>query len=136
MKTLQIQNLGLFWDCCKGPKSVISGNLSKNGYVWGSQWPTLSELKIKVDPSLDRPWCEFFKIIKSHDPKNPTQGVIWVPIQACHLSEKKWQLSCPLWRCPWFRTYTMWSKPFKSIILFFKAYNFTKYFLISILESL
>ena len=33
VKTEQIQNLALFWDCCKRPKSVISGNLSKYGYV-------------------------------------------------------------------------------------------------------
>ena len=33
VKTEQIQNLALFWDCCKEPKSVISGNLSKNGHV-------------------------------------------------------------------------------------------------------
>ena len=53
---------------------------------------TSSELKIKFDPSLDRSLCEFFKIIKNHGPKNPPQGVIWVPSnrpQAGHLSEKK-----------------------------------------------
>ena len=52
VKTEQIQNLALFWDCCKRPKSVISGNLSKNSHVWATQWPTSSELKIKFDPSL------------------------------------------------------------------------------------
>jgi len=51
------------------PKSVISGNSSKNGYVWGAQWPTSSEFKIKFDPSLDRYRCEFFEIIKNHGPK-------------------------------------------------------------------
>ena len=30
-----------------------------------------SELKIKLDPSLDRSLCEFFKVIKNHGPKNP-----------------------------------------------------------------
>ena len=40
--------------CSKMPKSVISGNLSKSGYVWATQWSTSSELKIKFDPSLDR----------------------------------------------------------------------------------
>ena len=71
VKTYQIQNLALFWDWCKRPKSVISGNLSKNCYVWATQWPTFSKLKIKFDPWLDRSWCEFFKIIKDHGPKNP-----------------------------------------------------------------
>jgi hypothetical protein len=42
----------------------------KNGYVWATQWTTFSELKIKFDPSLDRSWPEFFKIIKNHSPKN------------------------------------------------------------------
>ena len=60
MKTEQIQNLALFWDCCKGPKSVISGDLLKNTHVWATQWLTSSELKIKFDPSLDRSECEFF----------------------------------------------------------------------------
>ena len=46
----------------KKPKSVISGNLSKSGYVWATQWPTFSELKIKFDPSLDRSWLEFFRL--------------------------------------------------------------------------
>ena len=50
------------------------GNLSKNGCVWAAQWPTSSELKIKFDPSLDRSWCEFFKIVKDHGPKNPPPG--------------------------------------------------------------
>ena len=58
----------LFWDCCKRPRFVISG------YVWATQWPISSELKIKFDPSLDRSWCEFFKILKYHGPKNPPPG--------------------------------------------------------------
>ena len=53
-------------------KSVISGKFKKNSYVWATQWPTSSELKIKFDPSLDRSWCEFFKIIKDYGPKFPT----------------------------------------------------------------
>ena len=65
-------NLTLFWDCSKRPKSVLSGNLPKNGYVWATQWPTSSELKIKFDPSS---WCESFKIIKNHGPNNPPPGV-------------------------------------------------------------
>ena len=32
------------------------------------------QLKIKFDPSLDRSWCEFFKIIKDLGPKNPHPG--------------------------------------------------------------
>jgi hypothetical protein len=71
IKIAQRANLALFWDCCKRPKSVISGNLSKNGHVWATQWSTSSELKIKFDSSLDRSCCEFFKIIKNHGPKNP-----------------------------------------------------------------
>ena len=54
VKTEQIQNFALFWDCCRRPKSVISGNLSKNTHVWATQWTTSSELKVKFDPSLDR----------------------------------------------------------------------------------
>ena len=42
VKTEQIQNLALFWDCCKGPKSATSGNLSKKCHVWATQWPTSS----------------------------------------------------------------------------------------------
>ena len=74
IKTYQIQNFALFWDCCKRPKSIISGNLSKNCCVWAAQWPTSSELKTKFDPSLDRSWCEFFKIMKDHGLKNPPPG--------------------------------------------------------------
>ena len=33
VKTEPIQNLALFWDCWKKPKSAMSGNLSKNAYV-------------------------------------------------------------------------------------------------------
>ena len=55
------------------PKSAISNQI-KNGYIWATQWPSSSELKIKFDPSLDK----FFKIIKKHGPKNPPRGVIWV----------------------------------------------------------
>ena len=72
--------------------SVISGNLSKNGCVWAAQWPTSSELKIKFDPSLDRSWYEFFKIIKNHGPKNPPTGCNLDPKfhpQAGHVSERK-----------------------------------------------
>ena len=36
-----------FWNCCKMPKPVISCNLSKNGCVWITQWPTFSKLKTK-----------------------------------------------------------------------------------------
>ena len=43
-----------FWDWSKRPKSVISGILSKIGWVWATPWPTFSELKIKFGPSLDR----------------------------------------------------------------------------------
>ena len=73
----------------KRPKSVISGNLSKNGYVWATQWPIFSELKIKFDLSLDRSWCEFFKIIKNHGPKNPPPGCNLGQPRSGHLSEKK-----------------------------------------------
>ena len=85
-------NHALFSDSWKGPKSVISGNLSKNTHVWATQWPTSSELKIKFDPSLDRSWCEFFKIIKNLGPKNPPTGCNLDPKfhpQAGHVSERK-----------------------------------------------
>ena len=36
--------------------------------------PTSRELNIKFDPTLDRSWCEFFKIIKDHGPKNLPPG--------------------------------------------------------------
>ena len=45
-------------------KSVISGNLSRDGYVWATQWPTSIEIKIKFVLLLDRSWCKFLKIIK------------------------------------------------------------------------
>ena len=64
----------------------------KNGYVWPTQWPTSSELKIKFDPSLNRSWYEFFKIIKNHGPKNSSLSVIWIPSSQTHagqLSEKE-----------------------------------------------
>ena len=61
---------------CLKPKSVISGNLSKNAHFWGTQWPTSRKLKIKFDLSLglDRSRYEFYKIIKDHGPKNPSPG--------------------------------------------------------------
>ena len=43
--------------------------MSKHGYVWATQWPTSSEFKIKFDPSLERSWCEYFKVIKGHGQK-------------------------------------------------------------------
>ena len=49
------------------PESAISYNLSKNSYVWATQWPTSSEPKIKFDPSLDR---TLLKIIENCGPKN------------------------------------------------------------------
>ena len=55
-------------------------------------WPTSSELKIKFDLSLDRSWCEFFKIIENRGPKIQPRGVIWVPSidpRAGHLSEEE-----------------------------------------------
>ena len=48
-------------------KSIISGTLSKNDYVW----VTSSDLKIKFDPTLYRSWCEFLRLQKNHGPKNP-----------------------------------------------------------------
>ena len=66
--------MALFWDSGKRPKSVFSGNLPNNGFVWATQWSTSSEHKTKLDPSLDRAWCEFFKIIKKYGPKNPHPG--------------------------------------------------------------
>ena len=71
VKTYQIQNLALFWDWCKSPKSVISGDLSKNCYVWATQWPTSCKLKIKFDPSLE---FIIIMMIKNYGPKNPHAG--------------------------------------------------------------
>ena len=70
--------------CCKRPKSVISDNLLKTVYVWATKWPTSSELK-KFDPSLDRSWRNFFKIIGGHSPKNLPPG--------CDLGPKLFSLS-------------------------------------------
>ena len=59
----------------KGKFHVVSFDYIKlNTALTATQWPTSSELKIKFDPSLDRSWCEFFKIIKNHGPKNPPPG--------------------------------------------------------------
>ena len=55
-------------------KICYLSNLSKNGHVWATQWPTSGELKIKFDPSLDRPRCESFKMIKIMVQKNPPPG--------------------------------------------------------------
>ena len=41
-----------------------------------SMFEQLNELKINFNPSLDRSWCEIFKIIKDHGVKNQPQGVI------------------------------------------------------------
>ena len=65
------QNLANSKSCRrKRPKSVISGNLSKNG-----KWPTSGQLKIYFDPSLNRSWCEIFKMIKKSWSKQSTPGV-------------------------------------------------------------
>ena len=76
--------------------------MTKNGHVWATQWPTSSQLKIKFDPSLDRSWCKFFKIMKNHDPKNPPLGCNLGPkfsASVGSLGRKKiWQLNCPVWR--------------------------------------
>ena len=66
--------------------------------VWATQWRTSSE---KFEPSLDRSWCEFFKIIKNHGPKHPSPGCNVgpkFPPHAGYLSEKN-VLICPVWRC-------------------------------------
>ena len=95
---MSIQNHALFSDSCKGPKPVISDNLSKNN---STQWPTSSGLKIKFDPSLDRSLCEFFKTIKNHGPKIHPRVCNLGPKYSARgwsLVRKKWQLSCPVWR--------------------------------------
>ena len=85
--------------------SFLIHNLSKNGYVWATQWPTSSELKIKFDPSFDRPWCEFFKIIKDHGPKNPPLGCNLAGLFSSpsgHLKkEKSAECSVHLYSSPW-----------------------------------
>jgi hypothetical protein len=57
------------------------------------------QLKIKFDPSLDGSWCEFFKIIKNHGPKNPPPacnlGHKFSP-HAGHFLEIFWQHNCPV----------------------------------------
>ena len=61
----------------RDPNLQISDNLSKNAHVWATQWPTSTWLKTKFDPSLDRSWCELFKIRKGHGPKNPPKVYSW-----------------------------------------------------------
>ena len=71
-------------------KICNSYNLSKNGYVWATQWPTSNELKIKSDPSIDRSWCEFLKILKYHEKKK----IPLPPPHAGQFSENFWQHNC------------------------------------------
>ena len=62
-------------------------------YVWATQWPTSSELKIKFGPSFDTSWCEFFKVIKDHGPKNSHPGYnlgALLPSPSGHLFKKNW----------------------------------------------
>ena len=69
------------------------------GYVWETQWPTSSELKKKVYPTLDRSWCEFFKIGKKCGQKNPPPGCSLCPKfspHAGHFSEFFWHHDCPV----------------------------------------
>ena len=46
VKTSQIQNPAIFWDWCKRPKSLILGNLLKNGHVWAET------LERRLNPAL------------------------------------------------------------------------------------
>ena len=115
MKTEQIQNLALFWDCCKGPKSVISGNLSKNGHVWATQWPTSSELKIK-----------------GHGPKNPPPAgpwdVIWIPSLSPKSKDPKMRLGLvfrPYLRGPCIIDHKYESEHYSSNIIFILYTVFT-----------
>ena len=105
--------------------------MSKNGYVWATQWPTSSELKIKFDPSLDRSWCEFFKIIKNHGPKNPPLGCNLgpkFPASCCTLLRNFWQHNCPVVKLVhalshWSISVKKWQKLFQVKM----APNFTKF---------
>jgi hypothetical protein len=58
--------LYFFWALLKAAKIW---NLSKN--VWAALQPSSSNLKNNFEHSLERSWCEFFKIIKGCGPKNP-----------------------------------------------------------------
>ena len=80
---------------------TVSGNLSKNGCVWAAQWLTSSELKIKFDPPFDRSWCEFFKVIKDHDPKSPSPGCNFGCLFSFPSSKKSAQCSVHLYSSPW-----------------------------------
>ena len=91
-----------FWDCCNSPKSVISGNLSKN--VWASQWPTSSELKIKLDLSLERSWCEYFELcyglsLYHLPPSSP--GVLLEPLYLVVSKMKFWGVFRPFIQKSW-----------------------------------
>ena len=45
-------------------------------------------LKSKLDPSVERSWCELFKIIKGHGPKNPPKVWSWCPPQVVISKDK------------------------------------------------
>ena len=67
-----------------------------NGHIWATQWPTSSGLKIKFDPSIERSWCEHFKIIKGHVP----QECSWV--LGCSFKKWDWgKCSVHFLRGPW-----------------------------------
>ena len=84
--------------------------MSKN--VWASQWPTSSELKIKLDLSLERSWCEYFKIMKGHGPKNPPLGCNLGGLPQLKLKKNKSaKCSVHLYSSPW--SILQWSWTFK-----------------------
>ena len=73
-----LENLESFPILDLRPKSVISGELSKNAYVWATQWPTSNELKIKFDLSrFILNWI--FLIVKKSWSKNPHKMCNLVP---------------------------------------------------------
>ena len=41
----------------------------------------LFRLKIEFDPSVETSWCDIFKIIKGHGPKNPPKVCSWCPLK-------------------------------------------------------
>ena len=61
--------------------------------------------KIKFDPSLERPWCEIFKLIKDHGPKNQPKAVLLgssLSPPNCNFKKQVCEkCSVQFWRGPW-----------------------------------
>jgi hypothetical protein len=92
--------LCFFWALLKAAKIW---NSSKNTHVWAAYKTSSSKLKILFDPSLERSWCEFFKIIKGcgqKNPPHPSPGCNGSPPTLWFKNSKFWECSVHLYRGP------------------------------------